>query len=725
MLLQSQSHQTNPFHLASRTMGILFFVCLAMTAGRAQTLFEWQAATPESQGISPTALEAIRKRMEDKKSGAFLVVHNDRIVCEWYAPGVTPQRKFGTASLAKALVGGLSLAVALEDRRLTLDDAAARFIPQWQTDARKAQITVRQLGSHTSGLSDSTTEGVKHEEQPGWKGQFWQRLDPPRDPFTVARDQTPLLSAPGTAFQYSNPGIGLLTYCATAALPGDQPRDARTILRDRILRPIGVTDDEWAAGYGKTFVVDNLPLVPAWGGGSFTARAAARIGRLVLREGNWDGRPLLRPEVIRQITGDAGLIGHCGMGWWSNGGSRYNDLPKDAVWGAGAGDQLLLVVPSLNLIMVRFGETLAPGPDEPPIRKDDIFTQYHDYRARILFEPLARAVARAQPTAPYPSSRVIREVRWAPTNEIVRLARGSDNWPMTWGNDDLLYTAYGDGNGFAPFTADKLSMGLATIAGSPPRIQGMNLRSAGAEAKGEGAAGRKASGLLMVDGVLYLWTRNVHNAHLGWSLDLGRTWSWSDWKFTNSFGCPTFLNFGANYAGARDNFVYVYSQDSDSAYLPADRMVLARVPKGRIRERAAYQFFQRLDAESQPQWTASIEERGGVFQHAGSCYRSGVSYNAGLKRYLWCQILPGSRHAQGPRFQGGFGVYDAPEPWGPWTTVYFTTDWDVGPGEASTFPTKWMSADGTRIHLVFSGDDCFSARAATFVTIPEPKPTFK
>ena len=69
---------------------------------------------------------------------------------------------------------------------------------------------------------------------------------------------------------------------------------------------------------------------------------------------------------------------------------------KDAVWGAGAGDQLLLVVPSLNLIMVRNGQTLEPAPGEPPVRKDDVFTEYQDYRAHILFEPLADAVMRGQ-----------------------------------------------------------------------------------------------------------------------------------------------------------------------------------------------------------------------------------------------------------------------------------------------------------------------------------------
>jgi hypothetical protein len=80
------------------------------------------------------------------------------------------------------------------------------------------------------------------------------------------------------------------------------------------------------------------------------------------------------------------------MGWWSNGGGRYGKLPEDAVWGAGAGDQLLLVIPSLNLIMVRNGQALEPGPDEPPLRQDDMFTRYHDYRARILFEAVVEAV---------------------------------------------------------------------------------------------------------------------------------------------------------------------------------------------------------------------------------------------------------------------------------------------------------------------------------------------
>ena len=345
---------------------------------------------------------------------------------------------------------------------------------------------------------------------------------------------------------------------------------------------------------------------------------------------------------------------------------------------------------------------------------------------QVLFNPLIDVVsdaprATARDKSPYPPSRVIAGITWAPKETIVRKAKGSDNWPITWADDDSLYTAYGDGNGFLPQVPKKLSMGFARITGLASNFSGSNIRSATGEDIGDGARGKKASGILMVDGVLYLWARNAGNSQLAWSTDYAKTWTWADWNFTTSFGYPTFLNFGKNYAGARDDFVYVYSHDSDSAYESADRMVLARVRKSRVQNRGAYEFFQQLDQAGSPIWTKDVKRRGPVFSHIGHCYRSGITYDAPLKRYLWCQIHPQSDDSRGPRFQGGFGVYDAPEPWGPWTTVYFTKAWDVGPGETSSFPTNWMSADGKTLHLVFSGDDHFSVRKAMLTTAVGPE----
>lgn len=682
-------------------------VLFAQHRNRTAPTFDWQTATPESQGMSSARLDALKEVLAAHQTKAFLVIRNDKIVYEWYSPDHGATKKHGTASLAKAIVGGLSLAVALTDGKIKLDDKATRFIPEWKNDPNKMAITIRQLGSHTSGLDDAEADNLPHEKLNGWKGDFWKRLAPPRDPFTIARDQTPVIFTPGTRLQYSNPAIGLLTYCVTASMQ----QDIRTILGERVLQRIGVTAEDWSVGYGQTITVAGLPLVASWGSGSFTARATARIGRLILRRGDWDGARILSQAAVRDVTGDAGLPGHCGMGWWTNAAGRYPGLPKDAVYGAGAGDQLLLVIPSLNLIMVRNGQMLVP----PPPDANDVFSAYHDPRAKLLFEPLIAAITDDAPPSP-----VIQRLEWADKETIIRKANGSDNWPLTWGDDDALYTAYGDGNGFEPFINEKLSMGFARLTGMPPNFTGENLRAPTAETRGGGAAGKKASGLLMVNGVLYLWARNAANSQLAWSRDHGATWEWADWRFTESFGCPTFLNFGKNYSGARDGFVYVYSHDSNSAYETADRVVLARVSKAKVRERTAYEFYAGLNAKGQPRWTRNMAERSAIFTKRGDCYRLGVSYNAALRRYLLVQPLANasSRDSAGKldvRFKGGLAIYDAPAPWGPWTSVFVTDQWDVGPGDSASFPPKWMSADGQSMHLVFSGNDSFAVRRARVI----------
>src|SRR5262249_745873 len=213
--------------------------------------------------------------------------------------------------------------------------------------------------------------------------------------------------------------------------------------------------------------------------------------------------------------------------------------------------------------------------------------------------------------------------------------------------------------------------------------------------------------MLMVNGLLYLWARNAANSQLARSRDHGATWTWADWKFASSFGCPTFLNFGRNYTGARDEFVYVYFPDSNSAYETSDHLVLARAPKERIHQREAYEFFGGFDPSGGPKWTPDLDRRAAVFTPPGRCYRSSVPYSAPPRPYLLVQPVPNVASHDGVgrldgRFRGGLAIFDAPEPWGPWTTVFFTEQWDVGPGDTASFPTKWMSADKQTLYLVFS-----------------------
>ena len=135
---------------------------------------------------------------------------------------------------------------------------------------------------------------------------------------------------------------------------------------------------------------------------------------------------------------------------------------------------------------------------------------------------------------------MIKNVKWAPAQAIIRKAKGGDNWPITWADDDHLYTAFGDGNGFEPHIPEKLSLGIARLEGGPTdflRIQ-RSVQADRVNKRGNGKAGLKASGLLMQGGVLFMWVRNAGNSRLAWSHDHARTWEFSQWNFTVQFRLP-------------------------------------------------------------------------------------------------------------------------------------------------------------------------------------------
>ena len=622
------------------------------------------------------------------------MIRRGRIVLEWYATGWSAGRPHGTASMAKALVGGMSLAVAMSDGRISPDDLASKYIPGWRTDPLKSKITIRQLATHTSGISDAEQDAMPHDQLPGWKGDFWKRTP---DPFSIAVREAPVLFEPGSRYAYSNPGMAALSYAVTASLRNG---NIRTLLKDRVLDPLGVPESNWSIGYGTAYEVGGLSLYANWGGATFTARAAARIGQLMMLGGEWNGRQLIGRETVKQVLTDQGMprpprsttdpAPASGLAWYTNTDGIWPAAPRDTFAGAGAQHQVIIVIPSLDLVAVRNGDALG-----------DVKPGFWGPVYEAIVKPLMEAVA---VQAPYPPSPAVRGAAFA--REIGRAAIDSDNWPLTWGDDDAQYTSFGDGFGFEPRVERKLSMGFARIAGGPEDFRPSNIRSDG-ERTGDGARGPKASGILMVDGVLYLWVRNVGNAQLAWSADGGKSWQWG-FKIETGFGSPAFLNFGRNYSGARDEFVYTYSQDGPSAYESDNGVMLARVDRHRIRDRAAWQFFERLDAGGNPVWTADLSRHGPVFSYPANCQRVDVVYDFGLRRYLM---------ALGYDHTGGWGLFDAPEPWGPWTTILHR-QWDLAGTHGYRIPAKWISKDGLKLTLVFSGikpNDAFCTRSLSLV----------
>lgn len=366
------------------------WVCCHVQFASEQKDLVWKTVSPKSQGVEGSRLARLRDDLSTRGTSAFLVIRNDCILCEWYAPGHGPNQQHYTASLAKALVGGMSLLVALNDGRIRLDDFACEYIPKWKNDSLKSKITIGHLVTHSSGIEDAEVPGKSHEELTGWKGAFWSRYP---DPFSIALDQATMLFSPGTRFAYSNPGMAALGYALTSCLRGAPQSNIRTLLKERIMDPIGVSETDWSIGYERAFELDGMKLYATWGGAAYTPRAVANVGRLMLQKGGWEGRRLIEPAWVERAIRYAGTPlpnrspgdpqPASGLGWWTNFDSVWPSVPRDAFVGAGAGNQLLLVIPSLELIVVRNGELLGD-----PAKGESFWAGLEKY----LFDPLMNAI---------------------------------------------------------------------------------------------------------------------------------------------------------------------------------------------------------------------------------------------------------------------------------------------------------------------------------------------
>ena len=360
-------------------------------------LIPWQEATPASRGMDAAALADLAAALATHDTEAFLVVRRGAIVHEHYAllhrDLLTPPRarRYDTASMAKALVGGMALLVALCDGRLDPDEPAWRYIPSWRDHPLKSEITLRHLATHSAGLD--------HDHPPAgtdWKKRY--RHDPAARA-EIALTEAPLLFPPGSALRYSDPGFSALAYALAASLRGAPQADLRALLRARIMEPLGIPPAAWSINYGEgAREVDGLRLYEIGGGGRYTARAIARVGQLMLNRGQWRGRQIVAPACVEAAGADAGTAlpedwrgarhPAPALGWWTNANGAWPALPRDTLVGAGRGHQVVVVIPGLDLIAVRLGQ---------PLGEAAFGGDYWIALERELLRPLVGAVAAAPP----------------------------------------------------------------------------------------------------------------------------------------------------------------------------------------------------------------------------------------------------------------------------------------------------------------------------------------
>ena len=347
-MTSADSLSTGPRRCRVTPWACLWGVVLPILAGLALGAAACSAPTASSEDPAtdaPTERLAMAARYSAAHAGDALLVWTDgELVLERAQNGYNLDRPHMLASGTKSFVGVAALA-AVADGLLTLDERVAETISEWQDDPRRSSITIRQLLHLTSGLD------------PGGAG---------RAPTFDAALRTSALEVPGTTFRYGPTAFQVFGALLQRKLDGEDP--LRYIER-RLLAPLGVQADRWI------YVDGQDPQLA--GGARLTARHWLRFGRLLLNDGRWNGTPVVPASELDALVRPTEASPGYGLTVWLNAavdtssaffehapptlhpdgpqGMIYNDGPSDLFMAAGLFNQRLYVIPSRDMVVVRFG----------------------------------------------------------------------------------------------------------------------------------------------------------------------------------------------------------------------------------------------------------------------------------------------------------------------------------------------------------------------------------
>jgi CubicO group peptidase (beta-lactamase class C family) len=286
---------------------------------------------------------------------AVLVVQGGRLVVERYMPGYGPDTRLISWSMAKSVTQAL-VGIAVRDGLVDIDKPMGS--PHWAAGDARAAIPWRHWLNMTDGQE-------YHEIGASWP----THNDAARMLFGRGRQDVaafaatlPLIHPPGSTWNYNSAGINLIADAVTRLYaPGASPRDRRDkiekVLRSELFDRLGMTSATPEFDAAGTFMGSAMLYA--------TARDYARFGLLYLRDGIWEGQRVLPAgwvDFARTSTRAENGRSY-GAGWWvtaaesATGGRKpmMEGIPLDTFRAQGFEGQLIVVVPSRDLVVVRLG----------------------------------------------------------------------------------------------------------------------------------------------------------------------------------------------------------------------------------------------------------------------------------------------------------------------------------------------------------------------------------
>ncbi|SDT49102.1 CubicO group peptidase, beta-lactamase class C family [Paenibacillaceae bacterium GAS479] len=214
-----------------------------------------------------------------------------------------------------------------------LDGDDQELVHALRDDPRKRSITLEHLLTMTSGL-----------DWPDFDKPYWE-LKEAKNPtaFVLGR---PLAHELGDVFTYNSGGSQLLAIALERAAGESLSRFARR----HLFRPLGIGPVRWNRLQGGQ---------EGGAGLSVGMRDLAKLGRLYVQEGSWEGKQIVSADWVRQsvqphhkglLHYEPAVYGCYGYHWWVSPADKQPG--PDFYFAFGYGGQYLFAVPSLDLTVV-------------------------------------------------------------------------------------------------------------------------------------------------------------------------------------------------------------------------------------------------------------------------------------------------------------------------------------------------------------------------------------
>ena len=282
-----------------------------------------------------------------------LVMVRGKVIFEDYAPGWTADKPHLLASGTKSFCGVMA-ACAVHDGLLTLDEKVADTLTEWREDKRKSQITIRQLLSLSSGI-----DGGDNGTVPSYKR---------------AVSMAKATAEPGKKFSYGPIPFQCFGELMRRKLE-PKHESVEAYLHRRVLDPIGMKVGFWRKDTDGNI---NLPA-----GAFLTPREWVKFGELVRLGGKWNENEIVPATLLEDCFKPSPAQPSYGMTWWLLGGADEESTeasngrniapkvkrlieerrklsfqpPADTVAAMGKGKNRCYVIPSLEMVVIRMGDS--------------------------------------------------------------------------------------------------------------------------------------------------------------------------------------------------------------------------------------------------------------------------------------------------------------------------------------------------------------------------------